>query len=123
MDVDGSVALTRQPAEDPGDSPLMVRELTPLAALDAAPTDFREACEDLADDPVWTALLTPYTGDAMLYKPGALGAKAVSSVRFASPAAAFSFIKRGRLPLPAAGVGTLFAPTGLGFLATIVQGR
>ena len=32
MDLDGGDALARRPTEDTGESPLMVRELTPLAA-------------------------------------------------------------------------------------------
>ena len=59
---DGNTLVRRSmEAEDAG--PLRVRDLQPLAALDSTPEDIAEACEDLANDPVWTAELTPFSGE------------------------------------------------------------
>ena len=53
----GGNAMVRRPT-DMEDGPLRVRDLQPLAALDATPEDLQLACEDLAEDPVWTAEAT-----------------------------------------------------------------
>ena len=82
------------------DGPLRVRDLQPLAALDNTPEDLQLACEDLAGDPVWTAEITPFRGDSLMYKPGALGGKDISHLRAeaaqdAVPPAAVSANRRG----------------------------
>ena len=60
---------------DEGGGRLAVRELLPLAAQDSTPGDLSLATEQLALNPVMTLEMTPVQGDALLFRPGAVGAK------------------------------------------------
>ena len=40
MDTGDANSMVRRPVEDTGENPLMVRDLTPLAAMDHTPDDF-----------------------------------------------------------------------------------
>ena len=55
--------------------------MQPVAEMDQTPGDLHEVAEELALDPYWTFEMSPMGGDALLYRPGAVGARDISALR------------------------------------------